>query len=117
MENNLLNELQNCVKTWIINEQELKIKRNEIKELNLKKKDNEEIILNKMNLLNIDIVNLSSGGKIQKSIKKTKKNLKKSELIDNIYNILNDNELSEKLIKHLEDSKQCVEKEKIMYKK
>lgn len=117
MENNLLGELQDCVKNWLQNEQILKLKRNEIKELNLKKKDFEELILNKMNMLKINIVNLSSGGKIQKSIRKSKKNLTKNDLIENIYNILENNELSEKLIKTLEDAKPCVEKEKISFKK
>lgn len=117
MEDNLLSELQDCVKNWLQNEQILKVKRNEIKEMNLKKKDLEELILSKMNLLNINIVNLSSGGKIQKSLRKSKKNLKKNELIEHIYNILENNELSDKLIKTLEDAKPYVEKEKISFKK
>lgn len=117
MEDNLLGELQNCVRNWIQNEQILKVKRNEIKELNLKKKDLEELILSKMNMLKINIVNLSSGGKLQKSIKKSKKNLKKDDFIEHIYSIIDNNELSEKLIKTLEDAKPCVEKEKISFKK
>lgn len=117
MEDNLLQELQDCVKNWLQNDQILKVKRNEIKELNVKKKDLEELILSKMNMLKINIVNLSSGGKIQKTIRKSKKNLKKNELIENIYSILQDNELSERLIKTLEDAKPCVEKEKISFKK
>ena len=88
-----------------------------MKELNSKKKDLEEIILNKMNLLKIDIVNLSSGSKIKKTISKSTRSLKKQELIENIYNILDDNQLSDKLIKALEEAKPTVEKEKISFKK
>lgn len=117
MEENLLSELQDCVKNWLQNEQILKLKRNEIKEMNLKKKDLEESILIKMNMLKINIVNLSSGGKLEKSIRKSKKALKKNDLIEHIYSILENNELSEKLIKTLEEAKPCVEKEKISFKK
>lgn len=117
IENNTLNELQQCIKTWLQNNEKLKLKRNEIKELNMIKKEQEDIILNKMNLLNINIVNLSSGGKIQKTVRKSTRNLKKDELIENIYNILNDNELSEKLINALNDAKPTIEKEKITLKK
>lgn len=117
MEDNLLFELQDCIKNWLKNEEILKVKRNEVKELNIKKKEFEELILNKMNMLKINIVNLSSGGKIQKSVRKSKRNLKKNELIDNIYSILQNNELSDKLIKSLDDAKPCIEKEKISLKK
>lgn len=117
MEDNLLYELQDFVKNWLKNEEILKVKRNEIKDLNIKKKEFEESILNKMNMLKINIVNLSSGGKIEKSIRKSKRNLKKNELIENIYSILQNNELSDKLIKSLDDAKPCVEKEKISLKK
>lgn len=117
MEDNLLYELQDFVKNWLKNEEILKVKRNEIKDLNIKKKEFEESILNKMNMLKINIVNLSSGGKIEKSVRKSKRNLKKNELIENIYSILQNNELSDKLIKSLDDAKPCVEKEKISLKK
>lgn len=117
MEENIQTELQKHIKNWLENYKILQNKRLEIKEINSNQKELEEIIINKMNLLNINTVNLSSGGKIQRTVKKSKRNLKKNELIDNIYTFLNNNELSDNLIKSLEDAKPSVEKEKISLKK
>jgi len=109
-------KIKDMVLEWIEVNKHLKEMRKSSKVINEKKKQLENNIIGLMSDYNIDKLSLSSGGTLKKNISKKKKNMSKEDIKTHIYEMLNNDELSSKLIEKLAEPKEIVEKEYLSYK-
>lgn len=109
-------KIKDMVLEWIEVNNQLKEIRKTAKLTNEKKKTLENNIIGLMSDYNIDKLSLSSGGTLKKNISKKKKNLSKDDIKTYIYEMLDNDELSSKLIEKLAEPKEIVEKEYLSYK-
>ena len=109
MDKTLVTEYTNISNTIKTTNAKLKVLRDRLKELDLK-------INNEMLRSNIQVINLSQGGQIEKKKLLRKKPLNKQAIVDKIRQRL-ENSQAERLIEELYANRSTEEVEKIYYKR
>jgi hypothetical protein len=115
-ENKVSKNFVNTIKNWLalddsvlkLNE-EISIRRTEIKKINSEKEQYEKSIIEELDKIQTNVIAVSDG-KIKKSIKKVLKPLKKEDIQKTIFEFIKDEKKAFDLIEEMMKKRQSVEK-------